>query len=116
MKVKGAPGSVKEVATLQPVKKLGRPFNPKSEGYRRRKALEERKKQNEGYIPLGRPVVLNSKHHKMLVEIQHKRENGEIVKPGRPKMTEIQKAASRKYHAYMRQLLGLNVVKKAVVK
>lgn len=111
MKVKGASGSVKEVTT-NPSKKLGRPFNPNSKGYIRRKILENRKKAQEGYVPLGRPIIADSKHHQMVEALRKKRAAGLVVKPGRPIMTEEEKEASRKYHTYMRKLLGLNVVKK----
>ena len=75
--------------------KLGRPSNPNSARQKRLAEIAKRKAEHGGFLPLGRPKVEGSKRQAKLAEIAAKKEAGYVAKPGRPKMTEEQKAEAR---------------------
>ncbi len=70
---------------------LGRPINPFSERQKKINDLKNRKALNGGFLPLGRPVVKDSKRQQKLAT----KGTNPTGQRGRPKMTEEAKQAAR---------------------
>ena len=66
---------------------LGRPVNPNS--VRQQRLIELETKRNNGDLKRGRPVNGESERQKRLAEMEAKRVNGEL-KRGRPAMVKVE--------------------------
>lgn len=102
------PGSKRQLAIAEREAKLasgelkrGRKANPDSKRQARIKHLAEMKEKGLLTGKKGRPVVPGSKHQQKLAEKQARIDaNGGVpMKPGRPKMTDEQKAAAKQASA-----------------
>jgi hypothetical protein len=75
-------------------RKPGRPPVEGSMRQERMMMLEEKRNENFGIMPLGRPVNPDSNRQQKLSELMERRESG-MAKRGRPKMTEQERATAK---------------------
>jgi len=76
-------------------RKPGRPPVEGSMRQERMMILEEKRSENFGIMPLGRPANPESKRQQRLNELMERRASGIASSKGRPKMTAEQRAAAK---------------------
>lgn len=85
----------KQISANTTKKTLGRPKVEGSERQKKLAAIEAKRAENGGYLPLGRPAVPGSKRALALAQKQADKEAGIVAPKGRPKMTEEAKAEAK---------------------